>query len=85
METQVLKKAIHDLVEEINDKELLELYLRLLRREAKREAPDDFFSASDTDLYRAKKSIESIEAGRTRSLKEFTKDIEEWKKKKSTW
>lgn len=56
-----------------------------LKGETPREASEDIFSSTDEDLVnRAKTSLKSVEAGKTRNIREFKKEIEEWKKEKAT-
>lgn len=85
MSTQAVRQTLHQLIDEIEDEELLTLHLQLLEREFRKSTSKNFFSTSEKDLVsRAKASLASVEAGRTRSIKEFQKDIEEWKKKRAT-
>ena len=50
MDNQVVKQTIDELVEQIEDSELLDLYLRLLKRELKKDNPQqDFFATSDEE------------------------------------
>jgi hypothetical protein len=59
---------------------LLNLYVKLLEREIRRTG-DEFFNTSDKDLItRTESSLKSIEESRVRSLNEFKKDVEKWKK-----
>jgi hypothetical protein len=59
---------------------LLNLYVKLLEREMRRTG-DEFFNTSEKDLItRAESSLKSIEESRVRSLNEFKKDVEKWKK-----
>ena len=82
MDTQVVKQTIHELVEQIEDNELLDLYLRLLKREFKKEeVQKGFFTTTDNELVaRAKSSIRSIQGGDSRNINDFKKDIQAWKK-----
>jgi len=85
MSTQVVRQTLHKLIDQIEDEELLTLHLQLLEREFHKSTSQDFFSTTEKDLVsRAKASLASVEAGRTRSIKEFQKDVEEWKKKRAT-
>jgi hypothetical protein len=46
-----------------------------------RRTGDEFFNTSEKDLItRAESSLKSIEESRVRSLNEFKKDFEKWKK-----
>ena len=80
MNTQVAKKTLHELIDQIEDNELLSLYVKLLEREIKKESSQDFFSTSESDLItRAKASLKSVNEGDTRNIKDFKKDVEAWK------
>lgn len=81
MNTKIAKKTLHELIDRIEDGELLNLYVRLLEREIKKTAYQDFFKTTELDLAaRAKASLKSVEEGKTRDIKEFKKDVEAWKK-----
>ena len=85
MNTQVVKQTLHQLIDKIQDKELLTIYLKLLESELRMSATKDFFNTTDEDLVsRAKASLKSVEEGRTRDIIEFRKDVEAWKKKRAT-
>ncbi len=84
MKTQVVKQTIHKLVDQIEDNELLTLYLKLLEREIKKPEPSPFFEKTDEHLViRAKASLNSIEKGNTRNIKDFKKDVDTWKKNRA--
>lgn len=84
MNTQVAKKTLHELIDQIEDNELLSLYVKLLEREIRKVSSHDFFNTSESDLIvRAKASLKSIEKGKTRDIKDFKKDVEAWKKNRS--
>ncbi|MFY0653821.1 MAG: hypothetical protein JXQ96_17400 [Cyclobacteriaceae bacterium] len=85
MDTQVVKQTIHELVEQIDDNELLDLYLRLLKREFKKEeVQKEFFTTTDSEqVARAKSSMRSIEQGDTRNINDFKKDVQAWKKNRA--
>jgi len=85
MKTQVVKQTIHELVDQIEDNELLTLYLKLLEREIKKPISDStFFATTDEDLVaRAHASMNSIEKGDTRNIKDFKKDVDTWKKNRA--
>jgi polyhydroxyalkanoate synthesis regulator phasin len=84
MNTQVAKKTLHDLIDRIEDDELLNLYVRLLEREIRKTASQDFFKTTESDLVtRAKASLKSVKKGKTRNIKEFKKDVETWKKNRA--
>lgn len=81
MNTNVVKKTLHELIDRIEDDELLDLYVRLLQREISKKTSQDFFKATESDLVaRAEASLKSVEDGKTRNIKEFKKDVEAWKK-----
>lgn len=84
MNTKVVKQTLHELIDQIEDNELLILYLQLLERELRKDTSKDFFNTSDEELVaRAKASLRSVEEGRTRSITEFKKDVEAWKNKRA--
>jgi len=84
MNTKVAKKTLHELIDRIEDNELLNLYVKLLEREIRKPASQDFFKTTEADLItRAKASIKSVEEGKTRNIKEFKKDVEAWKKNRA--
>jgi len=81
MNVQVAKKTLHELIDQIEDNELLTLYAKLLKREIRKVASQDFFNTSQSDLIsRAKASLRSVEEGKARNIKDFKKDVEAWKK-----
>ena len=72
MDTQVAKKTLHEMIDQIEDDELLTLYVKLLGREIKKTAAQDVFSTIESDLIaRAKASLQSVEEGNTRPIKDF--------------
>lgn len=84
MNTQVVKETLHQLIDQIEDKELLTIYLHLLERELRKDTLGDFFYTTEEDLIaRAKASLKSVAEGRTRSITEFNKDVESWKNKRA--
>lgn len=83
MDAKAAKKTLHEMIERIEDKELLYLYVKLLEREINRVG-DGFFAANDNDMVaRAESSLRSIRKGDIRSLDEFKKDVEKWKKNRA--
>ncbi len=84
MNTKVAKKTLHELIDRIEDDELLNLYVRLLEREIRKTASQDFFKTIESDLVsRAKASLKSVEEGKTRNIKEFKEDVNAWKKNRA--
>ena len=84
MNTKVAKKTLHELIDRIEDDELLNLYVRLLEREIRKTASQDFFKTIESDLVsRAKTSLKSVEEGKTRNIKEFKEDVNAWKKNRA--
>jgi len=84
MDTQVVKQTLHLLIDQIEDKELLTIHLQLLERELRKTAATCIFNTTDEELItRAKASLKSIEESRTRSIAEFNKDVEVWKKNRT--
>ena len=81
MNTEIAKKTLHELIDQIKDDELLILYVKLLEREIEKTASQDLFNTTESDLVaRAKASLKSVEEGKTRNIKDFKKDIEKWRK-----
>jgi polyhydroxyalkanoate synthesis regulator phasin len=84
MNAKVAKQTLHELIDRIEDDELLNLYVKLLERELRKTASQDFFKTTESDLVtRAKASLKSVEEGKTRNIKEFKKDVEAWKKNRA--
>ena len=81
MNTQVAKKTLHEMIDQIEDDELLTLYVKLLEREIRKEANRTVFDTTEADLItRAKASLQSVKAGNTRSMEDFKQDVQTWKK-----
>jgi hypothetical protein len=85
MNTQVAKKTLHEMIDQIEDDELLTLYVKLLRREIRKDTNQYTFNTTEADLVeRARASLQSVEAGNTRSMGDFIQDVETWKRKQTT-
>ena len=86
METQVVKKTLHQLIDQIEDKELLTIYMCLLQRETQKtetRSSNGFFDTTEKDLVsRAKQSLKSIEEGRTRNIKDFKQEVDQCRQNK---
>jgi hypothetical protein len=81
MDRKAARETLHKMIDQIEDEELLTLYVKLLEREVSKTAFEDFFNTTESDLVaRAKASLSSIENGKTRNIKDFKKDLDEWKK-----
>ncbi|MBR9998275.1 MAG: hypothetical protein KFF73_04855 [Cyclobacteriaceae bacterium] len=81
MDTKAARETLHKIIDLIEDEELLSLYVKLLEREVSKTAFEDFFNTTESDLVtRAKASLKSIKHGKTRNIKDFKKDLDEWKK-----
>lgn len=79
MDTQIAKKTLHEMIDQIEDDELLNLYVKLLGRELGRNSLQDVFSNTEADLIaRAQASLQSVAEGNTRPIEEFRQNIE-WK------
>ena len=84
MNTQVAKKTLHEMIDQIEDDELLNLYVRLLEREVRRNSLQDAFSTTEADLVaRAQASLQSVAEGNTRPIEAFRQNIE-WKSSQTT-
>ncbi len=83
MSSETIKQTIHHLIDQIEDEDLLTIYLQLLEREL-RNSPGEFFSGTDDEMTeRAKASLKSVNEGRSRNIKDFRKEIELWKEKRA--
>ncbi|MEM7109352.1 MAG: hypothetical protein AAF519_14095 [Bacteroidota bacterium] len=84
MNTQAVKQTLHELIDQIEDEELLAIYLQLLERELRKNTTSDFFNTTESELIaRAKALLKSVREGNTRSITEFRKDVEAWKNKRA--
>ena len=83
MQIQALQQELHQLIDQIEDEELLQLYSHLLQRELKKNNPDFFNTSLDDLKSRAESSLKSISEGKTRNIERFKTDIELWKKKRN--
>jgi hypothetical protein len=79
MNTELIKRNIHQLIDQIQDEELLANYLTLLKKNIPWESADFFKSNVDDMMVRAKKSLQSIREGRTRKIEDFKADFDKWK------
>lgn len=83
MNTETIKRNIHQLIDRIEDSELLADYLKLLEKKAA-GTPQDFFTQGNEEMIaRAKASLESVKAGRTRNINDFKSDFGKWKQDRS--
>ncbi|MEM9894730.1 MAG: hypothetical protein AAF789_00045 [Bacteroidota bacterium] len=81
MTTASIRQSLHEIIDEIEDVELLSLHLKLLLKETQK----DFFNiSSDEMILRAEQSLKSVREGKTRSIKSFKAEVEEWKKSQAT-
>ena len=79
MNTESIKRNIHQLIDRIEDEELLSNYLKLLKKNTDGKPPDFFNSGEVEMIARAKASLQSVKAGRTRNIKDFKSDFDKWK------
>jgi len=80
MNTESIKRNIHQLIDRMEDEELLSNYLKLLKKVTS-GIPSDFFTSGEEEMIaRTKASLESVKAGRTRNIKDFKSDFDKWKK-----
>ena len=90
MDTQIAEKTLHQMIDQIEDDELLTLYIKLLEREIKKEATkrhpvQNIFNTTEAALIaRAEASLQSVEKGRTRPIENFRQDIETWRIPRAT-
>ncbi len=80
MNAQQIKEEIHDFINQADERFLRLVYSMI---ESERTESGFFNRTNDEILERAKQSLLSIEEGKTRSIHEFQKDIESWKKKRT--
>lgn len=84
MDTKIARETLHELIDQIEDDELLTLYVKLLEREIRKAAPIDFFNTRGSELIaRAKASLKSVEEGKTRNIEDFKTDVAAWKKNRT--
>jgi hypothetical protein len=83
MYIQTVKESIHQMIDQIEDKAVLMHYRQLLEKEVNKLTNIDFFNANEAEMVeRAKAGVQSVEAGNTRSIEAFKKDVEAWKQQK---
>lgn len=81
MNTVQIKQKIHDYIDHA-DERFLRLVFSMVESE---EAENELFSAPNEEMIkRAKESLKSIEKGNTHNIHAFKKDIDSWKKNRST-
>lgn len=80
MNTQLLRSAINDYLDQADEK-----FLRLVYGMIESERNDAFFSrATNEDMRsRAEKSLQKIAEGNVRSILDFQKEVTSWKKTQS--
>ena len=84
MDTKIARETLHELIDQIEDDELLTLYVKLLEREIRKTASIDFFNTTESQLIaRAKASLKSVEEGKTRNIEDFKTDVAAWKKNRT--
>jgi len=83
MNTNTIKKKIHEYVDQADERFLRLVYSMVKSEEGSSET--DFFSTTTEEMVnRAKASLSSIEQGKTRNIREFKQEIDTWKKKLAT-
>lgn len=83
MYIQTVKESIHQMIDQIEDKAVLMHYRQLLEKEVNKLSNIDFFNTNEAEMVeRAKVGVQSVEAGNTRSIEAFKKDVEAWKQQK---
>jgi hypothetical protein len=80
MESNQIKQEIFDYINHADER-----FLRLIYSMVESEKTEnDFFNTTIEAMSdRAKKSLESVKNGNTRSIHEFKKDVESWKEKRA--
>jgi polyhydroxyalkanoate synthesis regulator phasin len=81
MNTVQIKQKIHDYIEHADER-----FLRLVNSMVEsEEAGDKLFSTSDDEMIkRAKESLKSVENGNTRNIHALKKDLDTWRKNRTT-
>jgi hypothetical protein len=81
MDTLQIKQKIHDFIDHADER-----FLRLVHSMVESEEDENkFFSTTGDEMTkRAKKSLKSVDSGNTRNIHAFKKDIDSWKKKRTT-
>ncbi|MEM9337344.1 MAG: hypothetical protein AAGA66_01345 [Bacteroidota bacterium] len=80
MTTASVRKSLHEIIDKIEDVELLSLHLKLLQKESRK----DFFSTTDDEIIaRAEESLKSVKEGKTRPIKSFKEEVDQWKKRQA--
>jgi len=80
MNTVQIKQRIHEFIDEA-DERFLRLVYSMVESE---DTENEFFIRSDDEMVkRAKKSMESIDKGKTRSIHAFKKEVNSWKAQRS--
>ena len=80
MNAKQIKEEIHNFINHADERFLRLVYSMV---ESEKTETDFFNTTTDEMMERAKKSLESVEGGKTRSIHEFKKDIESWKGNRS--
>ena len=84
MNTQIAKKTLLEMIDQIEDDELLNLYMKLLERETEKNSLQDVFSTTEADLVaRAQDSLRSVAEGNTQPIEGFRQNIK-WKSNQTT-
>ena len=84
MNTQIAKKTLLEMIDQIEDDELLNLYIKLLERETEKNSLQDVFSTTESDLVaRAQDSLRSVAEGSTQPIEGFRQNIK-WKSNQTT-
>ena len=83
MNTNTIKKKIHDYIDQA-DERFLRLVYSMVESEEGSPGKDLFATTTEDMFNRAKASLSSVEQGKTRNIREFKQEIDTWKKKLAT-
>ena len=83
MKTTEIRKEIHDYIDRADERFLRLVYSMVENEQI--ETGSNLFSIKTQDMVkRANASLLSVAAGKTRNIKVFKKEVDNWKKQQST-
>jgi len=75
-----IKEEIHNFINHADERFLRLMYSMI---ESERSEKDFYNATNDEMMTRAKKSLKSVEEGKTRNIHEFKEDIASWKENRA--
>ncbi|MBN2215175.1 MAG: hypothetical protein JW723_13120 [Bacteroidales bacterium] len=79
MNTVAIRKKIHEYIDHADERSLRLVYSMVRSEEGKTET--DFYSTTTEEMItRANSSLKSVEERKTRNIRAFKKEIDEWMK-----